>query len=84
MTNKDHALKCADYVIGGQYEYERMVEEAIDSFKDGNSRKNTREMLKDTYFYSASVLLHGRRDAGKALTEIMLEAKPVGGVWRSK
>lgn len=74
---KANVYRLCDYVLGSNFEYDGCCGYVQDCFSSGMSRKEVRENMKDHIWYIASEMLNGKREAGKALTEMINDAREI-------
>ena len=72
---KQNIDKLCNYVLSGESEYQICCDYIADLFSSGASRREARQFMKDHVWYIASKALNGKREAGKALTEMLNNVK---------
>ena len=76
---KDHAIRCADYVLSQDCEREAEFDSLDEWIKDCKNsyevltRKDMRDHVMNSTWYSALVVRDGKREANKEVTELINE-----------
>jgi hypothetical protein len=76
MNRKEMILDVCLYVVGGGIEKENVINEMYYSISDWEpNKKRCIELGKNSIYYKAMVLLHGKRIANGKLNECYEEAR---------
>jgi len=71
---KDHAVRCADYVLSQDCEREAEMDSLEDAIEHSKlSRYEMRVHVQNSVWYSALCIRDGKREAQKAVTELINE-----------
>lgn len=73
MNHKQRTKILAEYVLSQNHERETLIENLRD-FPE-LSRAEQREMCEDSIWYHAMIVLYGRAEARKELTELLREVR---------